>query len=99
MLTSLEQELQPLWLGRDDPSVAFSLYGKAKSCDARQGDSGDVNDTMSPLYRYNSPEIAHVHPWTPTTLEIRDLIEAAWKRKQQAKVQDDEDDVMTLVDI
>ena len=76
MLASLERELQPLWLARDHPSVAFSIYGKHRGLTRDKAILGDVDGTVSPLYRYGSPEMAHVHPWTPTTREIRDLIEA-----------------------
>lgn len=76
LMAQVLQEAEPLWLDRRDPSVAFSIYGKTLGVTRDKAILGDVDGTRSPCYRYGSPELAVVHPWTGTMEYLRDTIEA-----------------------
>ena len=75
LFEELNIELEPFWLARDHPSVAFTIYNKQLAVRRDKAIFGQVDGTTAPLYRYGSPERAVVHPWTPTLLKIRDIIE------------------------
>jgi alkylated DNA repair dioxygenase AlkB len=75
MQAALLEELRPFWLGRKDPSVIFSIFGKMKGVTRDKAIFGDVDGSVAPLYRYGSRKRVIVHPWTPTTRALRDLIE------------------------
>ena len=76
LLKSLLEELDPFWLSRTDPSVAFRIYGKELGVLRDKAIHGDISvDGIAPCYRYGSRELAVVNRWTPTLEYLRDVIE------------------------
>ena len=75
LMAAILLELEPLWLPRDDPSVVFSIYGRNIAVTRDKAILGEVVGSVSPLYRYGSPERAVVHSFTPTLAYIRDRIQ------------------------
>lgn len=75
LMAAILLEMQPLWLARNHPSVAFTIYGKTLGVTRDKAILGEVIGPLEPRYGYGSPEQATVHPFTPTLALIRDHID------------------------